>query len=419
MRPMRAWLVTIGEPLPTDPGDERLLRAGILAQALVDAGHDVVWWTSAFNHYHKTMRSERATRIELSTTYRIELLHGGGYRRNISLQRIRDHRRLAAAFAAAAAECAVPDIIVCSFPPIELSLQCVEYGTAHGVPVVLDVRDLWPDIFVDILPLPLRPMGRLALGGMSRMANRALAGATAIWANAPSLLDWGLKRAGRERSQRDAVFPYGYAVQPPGPAELRAATEAWSAAGIREGEDMIVCFAGAIGRQFDFDTVIDAARLLGDSSGIRFVICGTGEQLARLQRRAANLPSIVFAGWRRSAEIWTLLRMSSVGLAPYVERADFLGTIPNKVPEYLSANVPIALSLGSGYLHDRVTHGEFGFSYAGNAPRLAGELLKLRDDPARRRRMAERCAAVFATEFRADIVYRDMIGAMARLRAES
>ena len=42
---MRIWLITVGEPLPTD-GAERLLRAGILADMLSAKGHDVVFWTS-------------------------------------------------------------------------------------------------------------------------------------------------------------------------------------------------------------------------------------------------------------------------------------------------------------------------------------------------------------------------------------
>ena len=43
---MIVWLVTVGEPLPTDPGSPRLLRAGILAGLLAEKGHVVHWWSS-------------------------------------------------------------------------------------------------------------------------------------------------------------------------------------------------------------------------------------------------------------------------------------------------------------------------------------------------------------------------------------
>lgn len=50
---MNIWLVTIGEPLPIDEGNYRLLRVGILANLLVKKNHNVIWWTSTFNHIEK------------------------------------------------------------------------------------------------------------------------------------------------------------------------------------------------------------------------------------------------------------------------------------------------------------------------------------------------------------------------------
>ena len=61
-----------------------------------------------------------------------------------------------------------PDLILCSYPTIELSVEAVRYGRTHGIPVVLDVRDLWPDIVLDLLPTILRSPGRVALTRLFR-----------------------------------------------------------------------------------------------------------------------------------------------------------------------------------------------------------------------------------------------------------
>ena len=51
---MRVWLVQRAESTPHDDGgDRRLLRIGILADILQSQGHEVVWWTSAFDHVGK------------------------------------------------------------------------------------------------------------------------------------------------------------------------------------------------------------------------------------------------------------------------------------------------------------------------------------------------------------------------------
>ena len=52
----RIWLLQDGEPLPTDD-NPRLMRTGTLAERLVEAGFDVTWWASSFQHSTKRYRS--------------------------------------------------------------------------------------------------------------------------------------------------------------------------------------------------------------------------------------------------------------------------------------------------------------------------------------------------------------------------
>lgn len=99
---MRIWLITVGEPLPTDGGNVRLLRTGILAGLLEAAGHDVVWWSSSLNHAAKTQRFPEYTTLKLGPRFEIKLLHAAGYTRNVSLRTIIHHHRTARKFAAAA-----------------------------------------------------------------------------------------------------------------------------------------------------------------------------------------------------------------------------------------------------------------------------------------------------------------------------
>src|SRR5207247_1738128 len=123
---MHVWLVTVGEPLPTDGANDRLLRAGILADLLHRRGHTVVWWTSTFDHVRKRHRFDADTIRDLEPGYRLVLLHGTGYTKNVSLRRIADHRATARAFTRLAEAQDRPDVILCSLPTLELSAAATD-----------------------------------------------------------------------------------------------------------------------------------------------------------------------------------------------------------------------------------------------------------------------------------------------------
>ena len=416
---LRVWLVTVGEPLPSDSTNERLLRTGIVANMLVERGHEVVWWTSTFNHSLKTFRAPGDSSLRLENGLRLQLLHGGGYRRNISLARLRDHRMLARRFSELASRELQPDIIVSSLPPLELSLAATEYARARGIPAIIDVRDLWPDVMFDVAPGPLQPLVRSAFGSLTKMAKRACAGATHIWGHAPEFVAWGLQHANREPTPWDRHFYFGYVDAAPSGAELETANATWDRLGVRGKDKLIVCFTGTIGHQVDLDTVVNSASLLRDQSRIQFVFCGTGDRLRESRANAEGLGNVVFAGWRNRAEIWALLRRASIGLAPYVDRSDFIATIPNKAAEYWSGALPIALSLGRGLLYDIITKNNCGFSYEASSSALSLHLRTLVADPAALRRMSENAHALYESTFRADRVYGEMVDALESIVADT
>ena len=79
---MRVWLVQRAESTPhDDDGDRRILRIGILADILQSQGHQVVWWTSAFDHVKKRKRYQKSTRVIVKENYDIHYLKCFGYKK--------------------------------------------------------------------------------------------------------------------------------------------------------------------------------------------------------------------------------------------------------------------------------------------------------------------------------------------------
>lgn len=406
---MRTWLITLGEPLPLPGHHNRPHRTGLLARSLQTRDHEVIWWTSTFDHASKRQLADRDTDVKVGANFRLKLLRSPGYPRNVSLRRLHDHRVMGRRFTEMTLSEAPPDVILCSFPALELAAAATAYGRERGVPVVLDIRDLWPDAMVRLAPRWGRWAARLMLEPLYRLARSCCAHATAIAGITPEFVDWGLRMARRTATRYDRAFTFGYsAVRPPEDA-LDEATRLWAERGItKKSNEFIACFFGAFGRQFELETVIEAARSLAMERGFRFVLCGSGDRLSHYRELARDLPNVVFPGWVGEAEIWTLLRIASAGLAPYYSTPDFTASIPNKPAEYMSAGLPVVSSL-AGSLEVLLQANDCGVTYAnGDVQGLVGALRALRADEGYHERLSKNALRLYSERFVADAVYGEM-----------
>jgi glycosyltransferase involved in cell wall biosynthesis len=407
---MKVWLITIGEPLPVVDNNPRLMRTGLLASSLVSEGHEVIWWTSTFDHSNKNQRFKSDKEIEINNNYKMIFLHGRSYKNNISLDRIINHQKIAAKFEKVASNYKTePDIIVCSLPTLELSSKSVQYGIKRQIPVVLDIRDLWPDVFLDQVPALFRSIVKLLLMPMQNMVSRACRNATAIVGNSPAFVEWGVNNAERGKSKFDRVFPFGYSEIQPENKEMEKAFSFWEKRGIRKDDGVFtICFFGAVGRFFDLDTVITAARRV-DNRQFRFVFCGSGDRYDEYKDITCDQNNIDFPGWLDRPQILALMKMSSLGLAPYINGTGFTGNLPNKPLEYFSAGLPV-LSSVRGYLEEVLADNECGVTYDnGDISGLVDILESLRTNPEYLLELSRNAYSTYHKHFRAEIIYPEMV----------
>lgn len=403
---MRVWLIQPAEPMSVDGGDNRLWRTGFTAKLLSEQGHDVVWWASNFSHAQKRFRVSDGDVVRLAPNYEIRFLPALGYTRNVSFARLRDHRHVASGFRRAAPAEPAPDVILASFPTIETCAEAVAYGAERGIPVVVDVRDQWPDLFYDSAPAVLRPPARLFCRRLEAQAREVFRRATAVTGNARQAVEWGLRKGSREPTELDKAFPMGYAAPVLTAEQEEGAARFWREKGLFPGcGKFVVAYGGAVGKTGDFDTVLAAARLL---PSVQFVIAGVGDDLERL--RGAAPENVLLTGWLGAAEMAGLLRSSSVGLVPYKDRANFEGGVTNKPIEYLAFGLPVVTTLRRGELRAILEKESCGVFYgAGHSAELADAVAGLAESPTQSAEMSARARGLFEREFRAEEVYGRMI----------
>jgi len=403
---MIIWIIRPSEPTPYDAkvDNRRLGRYSHLAFELAKEGHEVLWWTDDFDHLKKVHRFGEDHFCEVAPRISVQWLHTPGYLKNMSFRRFRDHQLLARKIDAEAAKKMRPDLILCCMPTDTLCKEAVILGERFQCPVVLDVRDLWPDVFYGRVPLIIRPLLYLYTTAMRRRLSFAFSRAQAILGTSPGFVKWGLSYAGRKRMELDQDFPICSPLEAPSEKSTEQAFSFWNEHGIRnDGSQFVVSFMGAFSSMYRFDALVEAARILKEERRIRFVFCGTGPLEKYIREKTKDLPNVILPGWIHYPEVWSLLKMSNIGLCPYVDDKNFSLNMPNKPGEYITAGLPILSSI-DGYLGQLLKTFDCGFVYK-NGHDLAKLLILLSGDQSLHHRLCENTKRLFSEKFDPSVVY--------------
>lgn len=404
----RIWLASVGERpnSSTDP-QERAGRMSLLAEAIEKAGGDVVWWSSAFDHTQKRIVTPRGTRYRIGSHQEVILTNAPGYARNVSVQRLVFNFRTAREFAQRAVGEPKPDLILTSYPPIELVSKIATYGNRNGIPTIADIRDLWPDVWLDAAPAVARPLAKMSLSPYFALSRASLASVTAICGITDEFVTWGLARAGRQANRFDRSFSFGYSLPSVTSEEAALVDRFWNER-LNTGTDrpsLRLCLMGKMGERTGHDHVIEAVRSLPPhaKAQVQLVICGA--DLRQATAKYGNDSSIVFAGWVDQPKLVALMNRSDIGVIPYRNSIDYQNSLSNKMIEYLAGGVALTTGI-DGKIRRLIDENDCGYFYPDQDTDAYRALLLqiLANKPAlERRKQAAR--AVYEARFRGDAIY--------------
>ncbi len=375
------------------------MRSGLLAQELGSRGHQVMWWCSTFSHHHKNFIFDSDTQLELMPNVTLRALNAGCYTRNISLARLVHHRRLGRRFIELAANEPVPDLIVSALPIIDFPYQAARFATAHDRPLIIDVRDPWPDVFADKSPALFRPLVRLLTATERARSATSLCRAASITAVSKGFMRWALRLARRSQRPSDKVFYLGHSGFEKGYDEHAAAIPLSN----QLNGKLVFTFVGSFGYSYEVELIARAAQYFNaQRSDISFVLVGDGHQRGTLCQKYAGLPNLILTGWLDTREIAAVLAHSQVGLVPC---RSLPNTVPNKPFEYLAAGLPLISSL-EGEMAEIIKSYGLGLSYrAGDLAGLIHAVGRVLQDPQALARWSANAAKAFREEFSGNQIY--------------
>lgn len=403
------WITTDWEASPLMSGKPQLGRMNSLADFLSTRGYKVTLWFTTFSHPEKKHIFESTRIIVINDNLRIVALHSAvGYKRNTSPCRFLYHWYLAKEMNRLIKDkqtFPTPDIIFCSYPTEQFCRVAYKYGQRNHVPVIMDARDQWPDIFERALPKSLQIFARLLLYPLKRKTAKTFSMATAICAMSPIQLDWALNYAGREQSKFDRYVFIGCKTSDLLNDVREKQLEEWRKIGVSEGTWNICFFSTLSKTAIDLDTVISAVReVYLKHPEIRLVIGGKGDEENRLREQTRNDTFIHMMGWMSQDQMNSLMSISKIGLLCYRNTKDFKDGWGNKVGQYLSYGLPL-LTSAQGFAKTYISQFDCGESYGeGNISDLVQKLLYLIENPLEQKKLSKNASRCYDTDFAEDVV---------------
>ncbi|MDD9919167.1 MAG: glycosyltransferase family 4 protein [Alphaproteobacteria bacterium] len=235
-----------------------------------------------------------------------------------------------------------PDIIIASSPDFFHTISAWLLSVRYRVPFIMEVRDLWPEIFKDMGVLNNRAL----LWLLEKLARFIYVRAK----NIITVTNGYAKQLTEKGVNASKIYVIHNAV---GDADFDAADDAIkNKAGNNLRSELqiaplskVVLYVGNHGKAQALSQIIDAARSLINRNDIHFLIVGDGADKQRLVEMAKGIPNIQFLPNQPKEKVWAMYDMCTISISCLRDIPSFATTIPSKINEIMAAKKPVIACL--------------------------------------------------------------------------
>lgn len=292
------------------------------------------------------------------------------------------------------------DVLIASSPPFLPHVTGVVLAGVRGVPLVLELRDLWPDYMVEMGMLS-SPLARRPLFALERwLLSRADHTVVVTESFRTRVIDKGVHPA------RTSVISNGVQVD-----EYYASDEsAPIPAAIKAPGEIIVGYLGTFGRGQALATVVHAAAMVAQSAPhVRFVLVGDGPDMPSVREAldASGATNVQVEPPIERTQTRAFYNACDICLVPLAPLPIFQETVPSKIFEVMACERPLIAGVG-GEAASIIERSQGGLQVEpGNAEALAAAVLRVAAMPEGERRAMGRRARTFAVEHYSRVALAD------------
>lgn len=265
------------------------------------------------------------------------------------------------------------DVIFATSPPLFVGGSALVLSYMRRIPLVFEVRDLWPESAVALGEITSTRAALLA-GKLEEMCyNRA---------RCVVVVTAGIRRRLEERGfgSKLAFIPNGANTD-----LFRPVPEAGAALRKELGlaDKFVVVYAGIHGVAQGLETVLEAAHRLQHEPGVHFLLVGEGPKKAELMARRdrLGLANVTMLAERPRSEMPAYLSAADVVLVPLRRLDLFQGALPSKMFDAWACGRPVILSIDGEARQVLEQAGAGVYVEPEDSEQMAQAVLQLRGDP--------------------------------------
>ncbi|WP_176243728.1 glycosyltransferase family 4 protein [Halomonas sp. CSM-2] len=261
------------------------------------------------------------------------------------------------------------DLIYASSTPLTIAVPALIYKVFRRVPMVFEVRDLWPDIPVELGIIKSKLLIK-ALYWFERYVYKA---SKKIVVLSTGMYDELIKKG--VKNEKVVVVPNACDIM-----EFSKVGSSDVAEQLfnQHGQVRLCIYAGTFGYVNNLDYVLDIAVHLKDLDGkVKFILIGDGQEKPHLQRRVEDEGL--------AEQVVILPAMSKAQLIPYLKASDACLSVVRDIPalynnsankffDALAAGKPIIINHG-GWQADVINNNRIGLVLCRNPEKSARKLI--------------------------------------------
>jgi glycosyltransferase involved in cell wall biosynthesis len=353
-------------------------RAYEMAQGLIQAGHQVTMLAEVPNHPSGIIPPEyRGKLYERANLEGIEVIRlwvkTSPVKSFISRMAFYLSYMIMAALAGLFLTTGKYDLIYATSPPLFVGGAALILSYLRRLPLIFEVRDLWPESAIALGEL----RNPLAIRWATRLEEACYRRATKIVVTTQEMVDYLVKRglkpglihiirngANLDLFQFDALARQNLREQ------------------LKVVDKFVVIYAGLLGIAQGLEATLQAAKQLETVKNVHFIYIGDGPMRAELhqQSQALGLTNTTFIAAQPRETIPGYLSASDVVLIPLTKKR-LIGALPSKMFDAMACQRPVLLS-AQGEACDIVRRNEAGLILPPEDPTaLAQAIIQLQQQP--------------------------------------
>lgn len=366
---------------PKEPGGT---RSYWIARKLIEKGHHVTMLTSSDRYTENTKRQE------IDGINVIYIKESYDQRMNVVRRLIAFTNFMLKATIIAFKQKDI-DLVIATSTPLTIGFPALVLKKIKKVPYVFEVRDLWPEV-----PIQMGGLKNPLLRRLARWFEKSIyKNAVHVVALSPGMQEGVIQYIPKERtsmipnmSKKDEFWPRE--------KNLELAKQL----GLDSPKLRAIHF-GSLGLANGAMTIIESARELKDNTGIEFIFIGGGSTERELVEACERyqLNNVKFLGKFSMRETSEIVNICDISLVSFADIPILYTNSPNKLFDSLSAGKPVIVN-SAGWTKDLVERYNCGYYVNPSKPNeLADKLIHLDKHPELIRTMGEHARQLALTKF--------------------